>query len=410
MRLKISSKEIQANYDVILIGGGFSNLVLAQRLCHNKGLKIALFEHKKTVGRKYLVAGKGGFNLSNRVTAEALVSYYRPSGFLDQALSNYDVDHLVDWYKDLGIETFVGSSNRIFPEEKHDPIDVLNALRKPIESSDIQVYNEAEFISFTNTGILISSDNMIYEIQAKHCVFALGGASWSVTGSTGTWTKAFEDIDTPIESFAASNVGLKIAWNPNLKNQYAGHPIKNIALKLDDNTTKLGEMMLSEYGVEGQLIYPVSHSFTHDENKKLILDLKPQWTLEKLIYRLDRKMGNVANRLKKNGLSKACIAMIKSHVSKETWMNTAQLAATIKHFSLDVQGTSEIEEAISTRGGIPVSALNENFELHHREGVYCIGEMVDWDAPTGGFLLQACYSMANHLAKHIEKSLQVSTE
>ena len=358
--------------------------------------EVHLYEKGKAVGRKFLVAGKGGFNLTNHATGTALESVYHPVDLLHSVLRAFDSQRLREWLAGLGIPTFVGSSGRVFHQRGITPIAVLQAWLRRLQDLEVQFHLQHRFVGLTDDwqAQLQLSDGTVQVPMANYTVFALGGASWSVTGSTGEWLDHFGRRGIPTRPFAPSNCGVEIDWPAALRQHHAGKPLKNIALTAG-TYRQAGEASLTDYGLEGNAVYPLIRPLrdhlAQASTAELRLDLKPQNTLGQLHAKIaDKAPRNYAKALR---LDAAALALVKSSSTKAVFLDPSQLCRHLKNIPLTVRALRPTEEAISTVGGIDPAALHLNFSLRACERIFTIGEMVDWDAPTGGFLLQGCLSM-----------------
>lgn len=386
---------------IIIVGGGPAGMMAALEL--SKDYEVHLYEKGKTLGRKFLVAGKGGFNLSNHLTDHDLVSKYTPKPFFTTLLKKFDSNSTRDWFQNLGIKTFIGSSGRIFPEKGIKPIEVLNALKNSLLDKNVSLYFEHEFIAFTENKITFNTINGSITKEFDKCIFALGGASWSVTGSKGDWLSIFEKNGITTKPFEASNCGLEIDFTHKEVLKHIGKPLKNIQVSINDIAIK-GEAVISNYGLEGNVIYPIS-TIVRNKLKTQIptqikIDLKPFNTELDLLNRI------TVTTLPKNysylfKLNKTQIALIKSFTDKETYLNPTSFVRSIKNLYIPITNLRPMEEAISTVGGITMAELNLDLSLKKIPNVYIAGEMFDWDTITGGFLLQGCFSTAYHISQEI---------
>lgn len=384
--------------DISIIGGGSAGIFAAALLSTQH--KVTLYEKGKRLGRKFLVAGKGGFNLTHAATSNELTQVYRPKGFLDVALQTYDVPCFRQQLQDWGIETFVGSSGRVFPVKGIKPIDVLDAIHQVLLQNEVAIKYFHEFVGFNENIIpLLEYENTRIEAEGERFIFALGGASWSKTGSDGKWTSYFEDIGVPITPFQASNCGLNINWEPQFREKFQGTPLKNIAISIGESRQK-GEALITQYGLEGNAVYPIIHevrsAIQGGKNPIISLDLKPHSTLDAL--KKKSKSLQPKNYKYAFKLSPVKLALLKQFTDKTTYTQAELFANKLKHLEIPITSLRPMEEAISTVGGIAIPALNKDFSLRQYPHIYLIGEMLDWDAPTGGFLLQACFSMASTLS------------
>ncbi len=389
---------------VAIIGGGPSAFLLAAFLDTTK-FDVTIYEKNKTVGRKFLVAGKGGFNLTHSEPIEQLINRYTPNRFLDNALLNFTNTDFRNWLEQIGIPTFIGSSKRIYPEKEIKPIEVLNAILKHLKEKGVSIKYEHTFSDWDNDNNPIVNNKAI---KVNYVVFSLGGGSWKITGSDGTWLDAFLKRGIKTAPFKASNCAYQIEWKSNFIKNNEGNPLKNIAIKCGNKTQK-GEAVITKFGLEGNAIYGLSPQIREQLNSAskatIFIDFKPTLSLEIIISKIkNATYKNTTQLLKKElKLSNSQIDLLKIYLSKESYLNTQSLANHIKNFPLEITNTATIDEAISTVGGIDLNAVSKNFELKNIPNQYCIGEMLDWDAPTGGYLLQACASIGVDLAKHLNQ-------
>jgi hypothetical protein len=388
--------------NITIIGGGISAFLVASTLDAEK-FTITIYEKNKTTGRKFLVAGKGGFNLTHSEQLETFIKKYTPTDFLENSLRNFTNTDFRNWLDEIGIPTYIGSSKRVYPKEGIKPIEVLNAILKHLKEKGVSIKHEHTFSDWDKDNNPIINDK---SIQADYTIFCLGGASWKITGSDGTWLENFSKKDIKTVPFQASNCGFQIDWKPNFIEKHEGTPLKNIAISCDEKIQK-GEAVITKFGLEGNAIYGLSPQIREqlNQNKKAIIfiDLKPSLTSENVYSKINSSTyKNTTQILKKElKLSTAQIDLLKTYLSKETYLSTKSLSENIKKFPLEITNTAKIDEAISTVGGIDLKAISNNFELKKTPTQFCIGEMLDWDAPTGGYLLQVCASMGFTLGEYL---------
>lgn len=387
-----------------IIGGGPAALMLAAMLDEKK-YSVHIYEKNAAVGRKFLVAGDGGFNLTHSEEIDSFVSRYTPQDFLEKALRAFTNQDLCEWLKSIGIETYTGTSKRIFPVKGIKPIEVLNAFLEKLKSKKVEIHTQHEWKGWSNDGkpVLLHKEKEII-LHADKVVFALGGASWKVTGSDGTWLDLFQAKGIETKSFQASNCGYQIQWPNDFIEKHEGQWLKNIAVSCAGEIKK-GELVITKFGLEGGAIYALSpllrKQLEAKETAEIAIDFKPTITNEVVLQKIS-KAGNksIAKILSDDiKLSDTQIALLKACVVKEEFLNVEKLAQYIKNFLLTIIGVSPMDEAISTVGGISLSEVDEKFQLHKLPHHFVIGEMLDWDAPTGGYLLQGCFSMGATLAK-----------
>ncbi len=388
---------------ITIIGGGPAALMLAAQL-DTKKYKVTLYEKKKGVGRKFLVAGEGGLNLTYNSSVEELISKYDPSSFMHGIISEFTNDNFINWLDTLGIPTFVGSSNRVFPKIGLKPIEVLNKIVKHISANGVKINLNTKWIGWNKQGNLCfeNFDNVVSDIV----VFALGGASWRVTGSDGSWKKRFEEYGVNVLPFRAANCAFEVNWNTEFINTHQGNPLKNIALTYDTVFVK-GELVISKFGLEGNAIYALSQKLQEklftDERVVIRLDLKPSMTIDQIKDKYNSsKLSKVTEILNKDlKLDRTSIGVLKQFSNKDTFSNPDLLAETIKSVPIIIKSSGALDKAISTLGGIDLNEINENFKCVKIPNSYAIGEMLNWFAPTGGYLLQGCFSMGFVLAKYL---------
>lgn len=387
---------------IAIIGGGSSALLLAAFLDTSR-FEVTVYERNKTLGRKFLVAGKGGFNLTHSEAMPAFTKRYTPKDFLQEALLYFDNQQLRLWLEKIGIPTFIGSSKRVYPTQGIKPIEVLNRILQVLKNKGVVFKTKHHWTGWNDENQLIFNKNTL--IDADYHVFALGGGSWKVTGSDGHWSALFAKKNIKTTPFLAANCAYHIKWANDFIQNHQGKPLKNIAISCEEQTQK-GEAVITEFGLEGNAIYALSPAIQQQLNSQqkatIFLDLKPMLSLEDISNRLldpQQKMSNILR--KKLKLSPPQIQLIKSQLSKEQFLNKDSLALHIKKLPLNVYAPAPIDQAISTMGGIALHEITPKFELQKIKHTFCIGEMLDWNAPTGGYLLQACFSMGAYLAQYL---------
>ncbi len=386
---------------ISIIGGGPAGLMAADVLAPFH--EVHLYEQGKSVGRKFLVAGQGGFNLTNSTDGPVLAAVFSPCGFLDEALAGFGSATLREWLMELGIETYVGSSGRVFPKRGTKPIDVLNALRARLTERGVHVHLEHTFVGFDEeVNAIVEHGGTRTSLAADFTLFALGGASWSVTGSTGAWPELFTPIGIQTTSFQASNCGIEIDWSEQFAHDHAGKALKNIRVAAHDHTSS-GEATITQHWLEGNAIYPLVPALREAINGNgsavLRIDLKPNNTTEQLLDKVAGK--EPKNYAEAVNLDRASLALVKAFTTKERFLSPFSFVNDLKDLHLPVDSLRPFEEAISTVGGIRTTDLSPDFSFVRYPRIFALGEMVDWDAPTGGFLLQGCFAMGHHAAQAI---------
>ncbi len=393
---------------VALFGGGPASLMAAYQLSAKH--EVHIFEKGKRVGRKFLVAGNGGFNLTNQATREKLTAVYSNHPQLHQALLNFSTNDTRTCLSQLGMETFIGSSGRVFPEKGIKPNQVLQRIMDVLEERKVKVHLDHAFIGFdqANKPIVLANENQI-TIEADHYIFGLGGGSWSKTGANSDWFKHFNAINVQTLPFQASNCGLDVDWGDEFQKKFAGTPLKNIAIQAYGQTFK-GEAIITEYGLEGNAIYPLvplmRETLAKKERAYVFIDFKPNSTVEMLQSKISSAVIKPKNYTYAFKLSKAMHAIAKRNLDKETYLNPSAFATCLKKALVPIVGLRSVEEAISTVGGISMDEVDVQFRLIKHPHISIVGEMLDWDAPTGGFLLQGCFSTGFKVGQFLNQSLR----
>lgn len=383
-----------------IIGGGPAGLMAAEVLA-GTGVTVDVYDGMPSVGRKFLLAGVGGMNITHAEDQPAFRSRYRErETALFRCLDGFDSLALRDWIHELGIETFVGSSGRVFPTDmKAAPL--LRAWLHRLREAGVRIHTRHRWLGWDEHGALrFSTPAGETCLRADATVLALGGASWPRLGSDGVWTGYLEEQGIALAPLQPANCGFEVAqWSDHLRSKFAGSPIKPVVMMLKDGTRRQGEFVLTETGIEGSLVYALSAEIRTEllrtGSATLYLDLAPTKEQSALAAALSkpRKGKSMANHLRAHaGLEGARSALLRELAPAKAFDDMQHLAAAIKSLPLTVIRPRPIEEAISSAGGVPFEALNEQLMLNALPGVFCAGEMLDWEAPTGGYLLTACFA------------------
>lgn len=389
------------NYPIIIIGAGPAGLMAAQELA-KKGYKVEVYEQNKAAARKFLVAGHGGFNLTHSEPLEQFITRYDRSE-LNNMLQSFSNQDTIDWLTHMGIPTYVGSSGKIFPTKEIKPIQVLNAWLNYLQKLGVQIHYGHRMVDFEEQTVLIEHQGVTTKKPFHKLILALGGGSWAKTGSDAKWVSLLKKKNIEIVPLQAANSGYNTTQD---FTSLEGEVLKNINLSFQ-STHKYGELVFTSYGIEGSAVYYMNR-FTRKSvfPYHLYIDLKPQLSLEKIEEILLSKKKITELLKEKLKLNKTAIALLKT-LDKETFNTPTSLAQTIKSFPIEVNSFRPIDEVISTAGGIDFKELNHDLSFKKYPNIICIGEMVDWEAPTGGYLLQACFSMGFYAARQIiEKAAQ----
>lgn len=391
---------------VCIIGGGAAGIMCA---CHLDPAKyeVHLYEKTSRLGRKLLVAGEGGFNLTYHEPLSDFCARYQPAGFMDEAISNFDSRALRQFLLNLGIETYVGSSSRVFPVKGIKPYMVVNKLIKKLTDLGVTVKTDIEWMGWHGHEHSFSQAGANIVERFDKVIFALGGASWKKTGSTGSWLKIFLDKGIKCKQFEPSNCGWNIKWPSEIEKQIAGKPLKNIAVTVAECTTK-GEAMITAAGLEGGALYAQADQIRSEialhSKATILLDLKPDMNKQAIVSKLNQRTKSVKHTLRNElKLSETAVLLLRHLVDKADYADPAALAHHIKFLQLETRESDVLDNAISTVGGVALEAIAKDYSINGYTDLYAIGEMLDWDTRTGGYLLQGCFSQAVFLAQLLNK-------
>jgi uncharacterized flavoprotein (TIGR03862 family) len=383
-----------------VIGGGPAGLMAAEALSR-RGMTVQVFDAMPSVGRKFLLAGVGGMNITHSEPYPAFVGRYAErQGEIDALLRGFDADALRQWIHDLGIETFVGTSGRVFPRDmKAAPL--LRAWLKRLRDAGVVIHTRHRWLGWHADGALrIAYPQGELQLHADAVVLALGGGSWARLGSDGSWIPLLAERGVDISPLQASNCGFEgPGWSDLLKDKFAGAPLKNIALAMPGVTPRKGEFILTAQGVEGSLVYAwsgaVREAINRDGQATLLLDLLPDRPVDKIAQALAKPRGSrsMAKHLQGQlGIDGVKAALLRELTDQASFADPLRLAAAIKALPIVLVRPRPLDEAISSAGGVRFEGLDEGLMLPGLPGVFCAGEMLDWEAPTGGYLLTACFA------------------
>lgn len=380
------------------MGGGPAGLMAAEALLA-AGIEVHLFDAMRSLGRKFLMAGKSGLNLTHSEDfASFLTRFGAATPHLEAALKAFTPGDVTDWAKGLGIETFTGSSGRIFPVDfKAAPL--LRAWLKRLRAAGLIIHVRHRWTGWTDDGALsFETPDGVATFTSDATVLAMGGASWPRLGSDGAWAAWLAARGVTVNALRPANCGFDVAWTPFVKERFPGAPVKSAVLSFGGESHR-GEFVVSEHGVEGSAIYAHSvalrDAIEREGEAVLMLDLAPDRSVERLTSDLARPRGkmSMANHLRKvTGLDGVKAALLRECLPGDVFNDAGALAAGIKAVPLRLKSARPIEEAISSAGGVTFEALDDGLMLRAMPGVFCAGEMLDWEAPTGGYLLSACFA------------------
>jgi uncharacterized flavoprotein (TIGR03862 family) len=389
--------------DVLIVGGGPAGLMAADYLS-KLNYRITIVDQMPTMGRKFLMAGKSGLNLTKNEPFEKFLNNFPDrSPQLISALKNFTPNDVQTWATSLGINLFTGSTGRVFPTHmKASPL--LRTWLSQLDKRGVTRRHKMTAISLNNMSLLFDTEKGQEQISAKAILFAMGGASWRRLGSDARWLNWLTNVEN--EKFSASNVGLKINWSNHI-DKYFGEPVKAVSLR-SGRVQSQGEIVITQSGIEGGGIYSLSQAIRKGE--EVFLDLLPNWNEKQLIDALQKpiRKASWSNYLRKvlnlNNVKQALLREFSSDC-----FSKKQLSVDLKLLRIKHEGLGGIDKAISTAGGVRFDQLDHNLMMSKRPGIFFAGEMLNWDAPTGGYLITAALATGLWSAKGIEKLLSRST-
>lgn len=384
---------------VAIIGAGPAGLIAADILSA-AGRSVVVIERIPSVARKFLMAGRGGLNLTHSEdSTRFLTRYGEAAPHLRPILEAFTPSDLIAWTESLGQETFIGSSGRVFPKAmKASPL--LRALLRRLNDCGVSIHTNTTWLGWSGDGALRFS-GAIQSLTPSATLLALGGASWPKLGSDGAWASILAARGVGLAPFKPTNVGFNVAWSEHFRSRFAGQPLKSIALRHDEYAVR-GEAMITQYGIEGGAIYALSPALRDHAPLILEIDLRPALTRAEIEAKLTKaKSGDSLSSTLRKTLGLAPIAIGLLHENGPPPRSPAELAALIKAVPIRLESAQGLERAISSAGGVAWSAVDANLELRAIANVYAAGEMLDWEAPTGGYLLQASFATGVHAARAI---------
>ncbi len=396
--------------DVAIIGGGPAGLAAAERLSHD-GYAVTVYDAMPTVARKFLLAGKSGLNITHSEPFERFAERFGDaSPRLRAALDAFTPQEVRNWAAGLGTETFVGSSGRVFPEVmKASPL--LRAWLRRLDAQGVVIRTRHRWTGFAGNDLVFDTPDGEKRVASKVTLLALGGASWPRLGSDAAWVAPLREKGVDIAPFRPANCGFDVAWSESFRERFAGEPVKAVTASSASGTLP-GEFVISRHGIEGSLVYAHAASLRdaleREGRASLSLDLAPGRPPERLVRDLERQdpKASLSTRLRKGaGIEGVKAALVRELVPDAGKAPADALAAAIKRLPVPLLRPRPIAEAISSAGGIRWKAIDENYMLKALPGVFVAGEMIDWEAPTGGYLLTACLATGKATALGIESWL-----
>ncbi|MFC7336872.1 NAD(P)/FAD-dependent oxidoreductase [Haloferula chungangensis] len=387
---------------IAVVGGGPAGLRAAEA-CAASGARVSVYDAKRSVGRKLLVAGYGGLNITHGEDLETFVTRYSgpglPAEHFARIIRAFSPDELRKWATQLGIETFEQRTGRVYPKEmKAAPL--LRRWIERLRQQDVTFHVNHRLTAISHGPSLSFNNHAPQSFDAA--ILALGGASWQKTGSDGTWTSILDKQGIQITPFQPANCGWEADWPSGLIPRLEGQPLKNIAVSADPIVVH-GELMLTRYGLEAGAIYQLGPILRAMPQPVIEIDLKPEVPLESLLRKMESVrrdfLSEAATRLK----LPEHVRLLLDHFAGP-FDSSETLCQAVKALTIPLTRPRPIDEAISSAGGIAWSELDDDLQLRKLPGVYACGEMIDWEAPTGGYLIQACFATATHAARAAAKT------
>ncbi|WP_248320645.1 MULTISPECIES: TIGR03862 family flavoprotein [unclassified Caballeronia] len=403
----MTSVENIESVQVAVVGGGPAGLMAAEALAAG-GASVDVFDAMPSVGRKFLMAGKGGMNLTHSEPADAFIARYgKRRADIAPLLARFDAAALREWVHGLGVETFVGSSGRVFPTDmKAAPM--LRAWLHRLRASGVRLHMRHRWLGWTDAGVgesRFATPDGEKRVRHDALVLAVGGASWPQLGSDGSAMTHLAARGVDVRPFLPSNCGFDVDWSPHFRERFAGEPLKSVAIGLEraDGAVdwRVGECLLTEHGIEGSLIYALSAQIRDrlmeqgDAGARILVDLLPQLSAGRVRDEVRHPRGarSLSSHLQSRlHLAGAKAGLLRECLTKEEFADLDTLAACIKALPLRVRRPRPIAEVISSAGGVAFESLDQRSMLTALPGVFAAGEMLDWEAPTGGYLLTACFA------------------
>jgi uncharacterized flavoprotein (TIGR03862 family) len=398
-------KSLQNAPDVAIVGGGPAGLRTAEILS-SSGVSVTLYEGKPSVGRKFLIAGRGGLNLTHSEEKERFVSCYKgshPEGFWTSLLNDFDNEELRKWAQGLGVETFIGTSGRVFPRE-FQSAHLLRRWIKRLKEQGILFKTRWKWVRIDQSDGRFSLSFLTQEGKksAAHdaVILALGGASWPETGSDASWVPILKELGLEVHPLKPANCGWEVNWNTDILTVAEGQPLKNLTVTAG-GVSVLGELLITQTGLEGGALYQLGSVLRKLPHPELFLDLKPTFSDQELALKIANSSADniLSFATRKWRLSAAASSLLRAYASPDALNSPLLLSKEAKALRIPLTAPRPIAEAISSAGGVSFEELDDHLMVRRIPGLFLAGEMLDWEAPTGGYLLQGCFATATRAAR-----------
>jgi len=394
-----------SNKRIAIIGTGPAGLMAAEVLSQYD-YTIDVFEQKPSAARKFLMAGKTGLNISHNEPVADFIQRYDQAEWLAPWIKQWDAAWIQNWMHGLGIESYIGSSGRVFPVEmKAAPL--LRAWLKRLMTAKVKFHYRHRCVELSKNQLTIENQTQRFSTSYDAIVLACGAVSWTQLGSDGLWQDWLAQDE--IETFQPSNVGVLKAWSPFMQDCF-GQPLKRVDAWVNAKNKTHGDIVITHYGLESGVIYKLGRDLralnANHQVLQLYLDLLPDVSLAQLENKLQgNKKQSLTNIWRKAGLDQVKINLIREVITKAQWSDARRMAQHIKQLCIPLDGFRPIEEAISCAGGVKQAALSPQLQLRSNPYIFCCGEMLDWDAPTGGYLLTACFATGRAAGQGVHQLL-----
>lgn len=406
---------LQTQKTVVVVGAGPAGLMSAEGI-RAAGHQVHVYDAKPSACRKFLLAGVGGMNITHsEAYPEFIQRYYDKAEWLNTPISQFNADALCEWIHDLGVETFVGTSGRVFPKDMKAAPLLRNWLKR-LRDAGVQFHMRHKMVGLSANEVVFDHAGDSVVVQADAIVLAMGGASWPKLGSDGAWLPVLIEKGVTVAPLQSANCGFYSEWSEHLQTKFAGSPLKDVAFSFTFGdgqvVTKKGECIVTQDGMEGSLIYAFSKylrdGINHSGQSSLLMDLLPLQSEEQVIKKLRhiKPKESFSKYLKRTlNITGVKTALLHESFPKDAFQTPETLARCLKAMPVHFYKTKPIEEVISSAGGVCESSVNDMLMLKAMPGVFCAGEMLDWEAPTGGYLLTACFATGHWAAQGVNKFL-----